>query len=166
LSLNSRVSTATSSIWSFTTNYAPFTPSNPSPVDGATGLDFNLMLSVDLFDPDGDPMDVFFYNASDDSLIGTDFGVSSGGTASLAWSSLSEGAIYNWYAVADDGVSTATSSIWSFTTNYAPNTPSNPSPVDGATGLDFNLMLSVDLFDPDGDPMDVSFYNASDDSFI
>jgi len=155
-----------SSTWTFTTNNAPNLLTNPLPVDGAIEINLNPILSVDVYDPDGDTMDVSFYNASDDSLIGTDFGVSSGGIASISWSSLSDGKLYNWYAVADDGVSTATSSIWSFTTNYAPFTPSNPSPVDGATGLDFNLMLGVDLFDPDGDPIDVSFYNASDDSLI
>jgi len=159
-------SITTSLTWSFTTSYATNAPFNSLPIDGATGVVFNPTLSVDIFDPDGDLMDVSFYNASDNSLIGTDFGVSSGGTASMVWSGLSEGTLYSWYAVADDGNSMTTSSTWSFTTNYAPNVPFNPLPIDGATGVDFNPTLSVDVFDPDGDLMDVSFYNTSDDSLI
>ena len=51
----------------------------------------NPTLSVDVSDPDGDSMNVSFYDASDDSLIGTDIGVVSGGTAIVSWGSLSEG---------------------------------------------------------------------------
>jgi len=98
-------------------NTAPNSPSNPSPADGATGIATDTTLSVDVSDPDGDSMDVSFYNAFDDSLIGTDTGVASGGTASIAWSGLTYGATYNWYAVADDGSDTTQSSTWSFTTS-------------------------------------------------
>jgi len=126
----------------------------------------NPTLSVDVSDPNGDSMDVSFYDASDDSLIGTDTGVVSGGTASVTWGSLSEGTTYSWYAVANDGSDSTTSSTWSFTTNYAPDTIINPSPVDGATGVSTSPTLSVDVSDPDGDSMDISFYDASDDSLI
>ena len=106
----------TSSTWSFTTNYAPNAPINPSPADSTTGVIINPILSVDVSDPDGDSMDVSFYNAFDDSLIGTAIGVASGGTASVSWLGLSEGTTYSWYAVANDGTSSTTSSTWLFTT--------------------------------------------------
>ena len=118
-------------------------------------------------DPDADFMDVFFYDASDDSLIGTDTGVSSGGIASITWFGLSGNRYYEWYAIANDSSYTNQSDTWSFTTiNTAPDAPTNPFPADVATGLPTNPILSVNVFDPDGDSIDVSFYDASDDSLI
>ncbi|MFP4000885.1 MAG: InlB B-repeat-containing protein [Thermoplasmata archaeon] len=95
---------------------APDAPTNPSPADGATGVSTSPTLSVDVSDPDGDTMDVSFYNASDDNLIGTDTGVTDGGTASVTWSGLAYDTTHNWYTVADDGNTTTTSDTWSFTT--------------------------------------------------
>ena len=97
-------------------NNAPNAPTNPSPADGANGISTSPTLSVDVTDPDGDTMDVSFYDASDDSLIGTDNGVASGGTASVTWSGLNTETTYEWYAVADDGTDTTTSATWTFTT--------------------------------------------------
>ncbi|MFX1388141.1 MAG: S8 family serine peptidase, partial [Promethearchaeota archaeon] len=151
---------------SMSENIAPNAPNNSSPINGATRINLNLTLSVDVFDPDGDSMDVSFYDASDDSLIGTDLGVSSGGTASISWIDLSAGTVYNWYAVANDSITTTASSTWSFTTNYAPNYPTNPTPIHGATGIGLSPTISVDVSDADGDLMNVSFYDGSDDSLI
>lgn len=74
----------------------------------------DVTLQCDVSDPDGDSMDVTFYDASDDSTIATDSGVADGGTASVTWSGLTAGNTYNWYAVADDGSATTQSSTWSF----------------------------------------------------
>lgn len=61
-------------------------------------------------------MDVSFYDASDDSQIGsTQTGISDGGTASVTWSGLTYGVSNSWYAVADDGSATTQSSNYSFT---------------------------------------------------
>ncbi|MFX1442767.1 MAG: hypothetical protein ACFFHV_05080, partial [Promethearchaeota archaeon] len=157
-----------SATWSFSTaNNAPNAPTNPVPADGATGVSGNPVLSVDVSDLDGDSMDVSFYDASDDSLIGTDTGVLSGGTASVSWLGLSGNTNYQWYAIATDGLASIQSATWSFSTaNNAPNAPTNPVPADGATGVSGNPVLSVDVSDLDGDSMDVSFYDASDDSLI
>jgi hypothetical protein len=102
---------------SFTTNAnaVPDDPSNPFPATGADDISSNTTLSVLVSDPDGDNMDVSFYNASSDSVIGTDVGVADGETASINWSALDKGADYAWYAVANDGSDSATSSSWSFT---------------------------------------------------
>ncbi|MCD6478025.1 MAG: PKD domain-containing protein, partial [Candidatus Aenigmarchaeota archaeon] len=81
----------------YSLNNPPNKPINPSPSNGATGISTSPTLSVSVSDPDGDSMDVSFYDASDDSLIGTDSGVSSGSTASITWSDLSEGTTYSWY---------------------------------------------------------------------
>ena len=97
-------------------NHPPDEPTNPSPVDGDTGVDINPILSVDVSDPDGDAMDVYFYNASDDSLIDNDTNVSSGGTASVPWPGLAYNTTYYWYAIANDSELQNQSDTWSFTT--------------------------------------------------
>jgi hypothetical protein len=42
-----------------------------------------------------------------------------------------------------------------------PDAPTNPSPTDGATAVPAAPMLCVDVSDPDGDPLDVTFYGRS-----
>ena len=154
-----------SPIWSFTTDFVPEIDSNPYPLDDATGIEINPILSVNVSDADGDVMDVYFYNESD-SLIGIDYSVADGGTASTIWSDLYYDSTYSWYIVVDDGITNFTSPIWSFTTNFAPNYPSNPYPANGATDVSLNPTLRVRVSDNDGDSMDVHFYNASDNSLI
>ena len=148
---------------------APKKPSDPMPSDGAIDVELNLTLSVKVTDPNMDSMTVRFYDASDGSLIGTDYGVASGDMAFEFWYNLSPETEYSWYTVADDGEYTNQSDTWSFTTccaNMPPDEPINPMPVDGATGVGLNPILSVEVTDPDGDFMTVSFFDASDDSLI
>ena len=144
----------------------PDAPSNPTPPNDAT--DERPPLGVLVTDPNGDYMDVYFYNASDDSLIWTAFGIQSGNIAVAPWFGLSNYTTYFWYAVADDGINQTSSEVWNFTTglNHRPIAPSSPSPLNGATGVSHNPTLSVEVSDPDGDYMDVYFYDASDDSLI
>ena len=167
-----------SATWSFTTesgpiiNNPPNPPTSPSPYNGETGVAINPTLSVNVVDPDGDPIDVSFYNDFGDILIGTDYSVPSGGTASVQWLGLSYDTTYDWYAVASDAEFDTPSSTWTFTTmsdpavNHPPDEPSNPSPIDGATGVSLNPILYVDVYDQDGDTLDVEFYNASGDILI
>jgi len=82
---------------------------------------------VNVSDQDGDPMTVRFYNASDDSLIGTDLDVINGSSAYIIWSGLSDGTIYSWYAVADDGMNITQSITWTFETEYQDDNASIPS---------------------------------------
>src|SRR6056297_1668349 len=146
----------------------PNTPTNPSPADSSTGVSQDPTLSVDVKDKDGDALDVSFYDASDDSLIGSTSiaATTSTSTASTSWNNLSASTTYSWYVVADDGSATTSSDTWSFTTQKPPNTPTNPSPADSSTGVSQDPTLSVDVKDKDGDALDVSFYDASDDSLI
>ena len=149
-------------------NNPPIPPENPVPRNNSQDVELNPSLSVDVFDSDGDTMDVSFYNASDDSLIGLDKSVPSGGTASVVWGGLFRGTVYFWYAVANDSKCQTRSDVWNFKTieNQPPNKPDNPFPENGAEDVDINPYLSVDVYDPDGDSMDVTFHNASDDSII
>ncbi len=50
--------------------------------------------------------------------------------------------------------------------NTAPDAPTNPSPSNGATGVSTSATLRVDVIDSDGDTIDVTFYDNSDDSVI
>ena len=158
--------TATSSIWSLTTNYPPNTPASPNPSHLSYGVNLNPTLSVAVSDPDGDSLSVSFYDSSDNSLIGTDLSTPSGGIASVFWPSLSESTTYQWYTIVSDGVGSTTSSVWTFTTNHPPNSPLNPTPFDGTSRVPTNPTLSVDVTDFEGDILDVSFYEAPGDVLI
>jgi len=151
-------------------NQAPDKPTNPQPEDGEENIGLNPTLTVDVTDPDGDTLDVTFYDASDDSLIETDENVPDGGSASTPWSDLDYNTEYSWYAIADDGEYQTQSNTWSFTTknetNAPPNKPFNPQPENEATEISVNPTLSVEVTDPDSDTMTVAFYDASDDSLI
>ncbi|KKK48138.1 hypothetical protein LCGC14_3148150, partial [marine sediment metagenome] len=140
--------------------------SNPSPEDGATGINYSPILSVDVNDIDGDDLNVSFYNASDHSLLDTDIILGGIGTASISLSGLSSGTSYSWYVKSNDSSSIRRSDTWTFTTNHVPDDPMNPTPNDGAIGISYSPTLSVDVFDDDEDDLNVSFYNASDNSII
>ncbi|MFP4608625.1 MAG: CARDB domain-containing protein [Candidatus Aenigmatarchaeota archaeon] len=147
----------------------PVAPTDPDPADGATDVSTDVELSAYVEHDEGDPMDVSFYDASDDSLIDTDNNVSSGDRAQVMWSNLNYDTVYEWYVIAEDadGV-TAQSDTWSFTTmsQQGPVSPTDPDPADGATDVSTDVELSAYVEHDEGDPMDVSFYDASDDSLI
>jgi len=90
----------------------------------------SVTLKVDVSDPDGDWMDVYFYDAGDDGLIGTAIGIPDGGTAQVEWSGLTDDTTYNWYAVANDSIKESESSdTWSFTIEKeSSDPPYNPPP--------------------------------------
>ncbi len=94
----------------------PYPPINPEPEDGATYVSLSPELSVEVSHPLDYDMTVSFYDAFTDSLIGTDYGVTSGSRASVEWTDLNVGTRYHWYAVADDGTWTTQSDTWEFTT--------------------------------------------------
>ena len=112
--------TVTSPTWTFTTelegsNHEPNAPTNPSPSNGASNVVRNPTISVYVSDPDDDALTIKFYDASDNSLIGTDT-CPSDCTASVTWTGLDYQTTYRWYAIVDDGEYDVLSSTWSFTT--------------------------------------------------
>lgn len=149
-------------------NAAPSQPANPFPANGSTSVSQTTNLEVDVSDDDGDSLNVTFYNASNDSEIGsaTATDTTSTTTATTSWSDLSASTTYSWYAVADDGIDQSTSSTWEFTTQKPPQAPTNPYPPDGTTDIVASTSLSVDVYDPEGDAMTVYFYDSSDGSLI
>ncbi|MEF8873213.1 MAG: CARDB domain-containing protein [Candidatus Thermoplasmatota archaeon] len=94
-------------------------PIYPNPPDGAEGVGQNPEMSVLVGHDKDKNMDVTFYDASDDSEIGFAENVSSIDYAQTTWDGLNSGTTYEWYAVADDGVNTYESEVWSFTTQTA-----------------------------------------------
>jgi parallel beta-helix repeat protein len=102
--------------WMDEPNNPPYVPSDPIPVDLSTGVVVNPEISVLVSDPDGDAMDVSFYDASGPTLIETVNGVTNGTRASVVWSGLDYGTTYYWYAMADDGEFLIQSDTWEFTT--------------------------------------------------
>ncbi|MCD6236791.1 MAG: hypothetical protein J7K13_02410, partial [Thermoplasmata archaeon] len=143
-------------------NHLPSKPVNPSPIDGVVDVSITTSLSVDVYDPDGDNMNVYFY-WDNGTMIGVDTNVPSGGTASIGPLSLSYDTQYHWYAIANDTQFENKSSTWSFTTkpapvNHPPSKPSNPTPSDEATGVSVNTALSWQCNDPDGDPLTYDVY--------
>ncbi len=94
-------------------------PKEPRPEDEAEGVgdhEVNVNLSVLVEHEVERKMDVEFYDASNDDLIGVDKNVESGERANITWKGLANAARYEWYAVTDDGEETARSDSWRFLT--------------------------------------------------
>ncbi len=148
------------------TNYAPYKPINPIPSNGATGISTNPTLSVTVTDPDGDFMDVKFYTADTQQLIGSVTHVANGSTASIVWPGLAPNTLYRWYAVANDTLLQNTSSTFSFTTmtggggNSPPYQPQTPTPNNHAIHIPVTgTLLSWSGGDPDaGDVVTYDVY--------
>ena len=129
----------------------PDIPENIEPKNNETGLGKDVKLSVKVFHHKEKTMNVYFYNAKDNSKIGTDTDVPSGGTATTNWEDLEYGTTYRWYAIADDKDMETQSDTFSFTTN-SPPTFSDIYPQDGlkdvSTGIE---KISINITDPDND---------------
>jgi hypothetical protein len=157
--------------YSFTTeklNLPPDEPINPFPNDGQNFIEPYVTLEVEVSDPNGDSMDVSFFDG-DDNLLGTDTDVESKNKAYFLLEGLEYSTTYYWYTVASDASLSTQSATWSFTTeedpypgNNDPDKPVNPSPENDAEDVSPNPTLSVDVSDPDGDALDVYFYDGSD----
>jgi len=105
----------------------PYAPINPDPPDGALNVGIPVTLSVDVYDITIDPVDVFFYDALNDTLIGVDYNVPSDwSTASVVWNGLQEGQVYSWYAIARAHGYESKSDTWVFTTKDSYSPPSSP----------------------------------------
>jgi len=142
------------SIW----DHLPSQPTDPDPLDGTINVPVNPVLSVFVYDADEDTMNVSFYDASTQQLIGVDVNVASSTRASVAWNGLENMTLYRWYAIADDGKHTNQSETWEFTTGYGTNQPPEApiitGPASGTVGQIYEY--SFITTDPNGDT--VSYY--------
>jgi len=91
--------------------------SNPSPMDGRTEMSTDIELSVVVEHEYDVDLDVSFYEAEGNTLIGTDEGLSSGETATVEWKGLEHNTTYKWYVIAGDDEFNQSSIIWDFTTS-------------------------------------------------
>ncbi|UCF12670.1 MAG: DUF2341 domain-containing protein, partial [Thermoplasmatales archaeon] len=147
---------STGPIWSFSTNYPPYVPSNPVPSDGAIGINVNADVSWTGGDPDGNPVtyDVYFGTTSSPPKV-----VSNQSATSYDPGTLASETTYYWRIVAwDDQGFSSTGPVWSFTTNYPPYIPNSPIPSDGANFIDLYSDVSWSGGDPDGDPVMYDVY--------
>jgi hypothetical protein len=168
---DNRGGSTTGPVWDFTTtgggNQNPNIPSNPNPGNHATDVDKNADLSWTGGDPDvGDTVtyDVYFGTSSNPPLV-----KSGHTTTTYDPGTMSVSTHYYWKIVAKDnrGGST-TGPVWDFTTtggvNQNPDTPSNPSPANHATGVNVKADLSWTCSDPDGDPLTYDVYFGTSSS--
>ncbi len=147
----------------------PQSPTDPEPEHGDEDISTETDLSAEVNHDEGEDMDVEFFDADDDSLIGSEEDVPSGERAETTWSDLDYGTEYEWYAEAeDDDGETAQSMEWSFTTidEPGPISPTDPEPQDGAEEVDTDVDLSAFVEHDEGEDMDVTFYDALNDDEI
>lgn len=118
------------------------------------------MINADLgwtcSDPDGDPLtyDVYFGTSSTPPKVASNIS-----TATYDPGTLNAGTIYFWKIVAWDPYSFSRAGpTWQFRTNYPPNPPSNPTPMNGSTDISINADLS--WAGGDQDPGDTVTYNV------
>ena len=93
---------------------------NPVPADGAAGQDLSVTLNVDVRCPSGEHVNVTFYNASDDIIIGGKQYDKVNETVDVLWQNLSYNSTYNWYVIVESrNFSDLKNGTWSFTTKLA-----------------------------------------------
>jgi len=149
-------------------NLPPYMPSNPTPSNNSIDVDINADLYWNGGDPD-DPdenitYDVYFGTSSNPPKIVSNISDTNYDPGTMDFSTK-----YYWKIVSWDNHGASTSGpIWCFTTgsepNDPPNTPSNPNPVDGATDVEINAILSWDCSDPNGDEIVYDIYFEAEDS--
>ncbi|MEF8879429.1 MAG: Hint domain-containing protein [Candidatus Thermoplasmatota archaeon] len=160
----------------------PAGPSDVYPFTGGSSDDNGVNdVKVQIADPDGNKWnpDTGGWERLETNFFSATPSDGSWGDTSENWEyditndggSYTDGATYDITAKAidtagqEDG-SPATESFTFTEGNTAPDSPSNPSPDDGAKDVSTSPTLSVVVSDSDGDSMDVTFYDNSDDSEI
>lgn len=110
-------------------NYAPYIDKLIFPLHGQVDVVLNPALTVRVFDSNNDTIDVYFYNAFNDELIGYNTNVLSGNESSVIWSNLTYDTYYEWYVIVNDSLLLNTSEIWTFTSLNKPSSPSTHRPI-------------------------------------
>jgi hypothetical protein len=98
----------------------PDQPTNEHPYNNSGSL-LPITLMVTVTHPDNSTMNVSFYNASGNSLIGTASSVPSGGVAQVSWvDSFILFKNYTWYVNITDGIYTVQSGVYQFMVDDPP----------------------------------------------
>ncbi|MBN2603625.1 MAG: PKD domain-containing protein [Candidatus Thermoplasmatota archaeon] len=136
----------------------PKKPFNPSPTDGQASVGLRITLEVNVYDYDGDFMDVYFYDASNDQLMGVKKNAPSGSRADCSFT-LPFDKAFAWYVYVNDSKLENRSDIWFFITKARP--PENQKPVADTGGpyvayIDETILFDASKsYDPDGE---IAFY--------
>ena len=151
-------------------NEPPAPPDNPDPPNGSVDIFVPVTLSVDVFDDSGSFVDVYFYNASNDALIGIDYNVPSDwSTASVVWDEPIKGMICYWYAKAKDHQFFGNASeTWLFATrpNQPPIIHNNEYPQNTSVNIELNVTCHIEVSDEDADNMTIFWYENSTGSWV
>lgn len=134
-------------------------------LDDTMGADLNVSIIDDI----GNNVNVTFYGHEiGETLdqITTMHDLSDGDWANYTWEGLEYGTEYEWYVnvteYENEDVNYSKSEIWTFTTEHIPNKVRDPvMPVHEAEGVmidGMNTTLSVNVKDPEGKDMNVTFY--------
>ncbi len=151
-------------------NSPPNMPSNPGPGNNTTGISILTTLNWTGGDPDGNPVkyDIYFGIVSSPPKV-----ISNQSNLSYIPGTLSYSTRYYWRIIAWDNFNASTKGpLWSFITepkpNSPPNTPSNPTPANGALNVFLSSQLKWSGGDPDGNPVtyDVYFGTTSSPSKV
>ena len=152
-------------------NSPPNIPKNPGPVNNSTDISILAKLNWTGGDPDGNPVkyDIYFgTTSSPPKVISNQSNLSYDPPGAMSYSTH-----YYWKIIAWDNYSASTKGpLWSFITepkpNSPPNTPSNPTPANGATNVFLSSQLKWSGGDPDGNPVtyDVYFGTTSSPSKV
>ncbi|HKL24374.1 MAG TPA: NosD domain-containing protein, partial [Candidatus Nanoarchaeia archaeon] len=91
-----------------------------SPGNNSKGVSIPAILNVTVSDPEGQDMDVSFYDNTTGTpqLLNTSYNVPNGSYANYSWDGLDSATTYNWYANVTDGKNRTISQEWNFTTSY------------------------------------------------
>lgn len=136
----------------YTQNQPPYTPSNPTPSNGATGISINADLSWSGGDPD--PGDTVTYDVYFSTINPPAIKVSANQTSTTYDPGvLGYNTKYYWKIIAHDNHGATTPGpVWNFTTqpNQSPNQPSTPS---GPTSVKIKqtATYTASTTDPEGD---------------
>jgi hypothetical protein len=141
-------------------NNPPNMPSNPIPANGSTNISISAKLNWTGGDPDNNTVtyDVYFGTTSHPSKK-----VANQSALLYNPGTMNYSTHYYWKIIAWDNQSASTvGPLWAFTTepkpNSPPNTPSNPTPSNGATNVFVNTQLKWSGGDPDGNPVKYDIY--------
>jgi len=139
--------------------------SSPSPSNNLHNIQLNPVLSITVFDGQGDSMDVYFRSNASGSwqTLGSNLSVGNG-TYRQDSVDMDEFDTVYWWSVnaTDDGSGNWTNQTFSFRTLSGAPIISYESPEDSSTFIELNATLSIDVVDLQGNDMDVCFRsNAS-----